>query len=306
MNIIFLATPEFGAIILNKLAQTEYKPVLVVTPPDKLAGRKQALTPPPAKLIAKEYNIPVLQPVKVKECKIEIENAHPDLLIVAAYGNLVPSDVLEIAQFGSLALHPSLLPRYRGPSPIQTAILEGEKETGVTIFVMDEQIDHGKIVSSIRHQISDKETYESLSRELAQLGAKLLIETIPKWIAGEITPQPQDETKASHTTMIKKEDGKIDWNKPAVEIERQIRAFSLWPGSFTFWKKLQIKIIAARVVHFQTEPVGKIFLSPDNELAVQCGSDALVVEKLQLEGKNLMKADAFLRGNHDLIGTILQ
>jgi len=305
MNIVFLATPEFGAIILNKLAQTEYKPVLVVTPPDKLAGRKQALTPPPAKLIAKEYNIPVLQPAKVKECKTEIENAHPDLLIVAAYGNLVPNDVLEIAQFGSLALHPSLLPQYRGPSPIQTAILEGEKETGVTIFVMDEQIDHGKIVSSIRYQVSGKETYESLSRELAQLGAKLLIETIPKWIAGEITPQLQDETKASHTAMIKKEDGKIDWHKSAAQIERQIRAFSLWPGSFTFWKKLQLKIVTARTAHLQTEPVGKIFLSPNNELAVQCGNDALIVEELQLEGKNPTKADAFLRGHPDFLNAVV-
>ncbi len=240
MKIIFLGTGEFGTIILQGLIENKYKPVLV-------------------------YDFK-----KLKELK-------PDLVIVASYGKIIPKDILKIPKYGCLNVHGSLLPKYRGPSPIQTAILNNDKETGVTIILMDEKIDHGKIISNSKFLISKKFTYPELCEKLANLGVKLLIETIPKWTKGQIKPKPQNESKASYTKILKREDGKIDWNKSAQEIERQIRAFNPWPGTFTFIKHknktLRIKILEANV--------------KDNKL---------IIKKLQPEGKKPMTFEEFQRG----------
>ncbi len=287
IKIIFIGTPEFGAVVLEKLIKNNYKPILVITAPDKPVGRKQTITPPPVKLIAQEYKIPIEQPEKVSSIKYQVLSIKADLIIVAAYGQIIPKDILDIPKFRCLNVHPSLLPKYRGASPIQTAILNGDAETGVTIMLMDEKMDHGKIVSSIKYQVSSDNTYESLSRKLAKLGAELLIETIPNWINGKIKPESQNESEATYTKILKKEDGKIDWNKSAEEIERQIRAYNPWPGSFTFFKKnnelIKVKILEADV--------------SDNKL---------IIKKIQPEGKKPMDYKEFLRGNKGIIGVILK
>ena len=293
LKIIFLGTPKFGAIILEELVKNNYKPVLVITTPDKPVGRKQILTPPPVKLVAQKYNIPVSQPEIIANLKSEILNLKSDLIVVAAYGQIIPKDILKTPRYGCLNIHPSLLPKYRGPSPIQATILNNDQQTGVTIILMDEKIDHGPILANSKFQIpNSKITYQELNRKLANLGVKLLIKTIPKWIKGKIKPKIQNELKASYTKILKREDGKIDWSKPAKEIERQIRAFHPWPGSFTFCKRgnktFRVKILEADVSKTEN-PQG---------LSVKCGRDYLVIKKLQPEGKKPMTAEEFLRGYH--------
>jgi len=271
-----MGTPEFGEIILEGLVKNDYKPILVITAPDKSVGRKQILTSTPVKKIAKKYNIPVVhQPEEVKKIK-------PDLIIVAAYGQILPKEILEIPKYGCLNVHPSLLPKYRGASPIQTTILNGDKETGVTIILMDEKMDHGPILGQRELEFSIFNfQFSKLHDKLAELGVKLLIETIPKWINGKIKPKPQDESKATYTKVLKKEDGKVDWSKSAQEIERQVRAFYPWPGAFFFIKHkgkiLRVKILKADISK----------------------EDKLIIKKIQPEGKKPMSFEEFKRGHHD-------
>jgi len=256
-KIVFMGTPEFSVPILEKLIQSEYKPATVFCAPDKPVGRKQFLTPPPVKVIAQKYNIPVFQPRDVSSFKFQVSSLKPELIITAAYSLILPKEVLETPQFGCINVHPSLLPKYRGPSPIQTAILNGDAATGVTIYKMDEQIDHGTIIAQEKIQI--KETHHSdpaaageesrgseatratdiirpttpeLSQKLSNLSSELLLKTLPDWLAGKITPMPQDDSQATYTKIITKEDGKIDWRKSAQAIERQIRAYTPWPGAY--------------------------------------------------------------------------
>jgi len=315
MNIIFIGTPEFGAIILNGLLinSSNYKPILVITTPDKPVGREQTLTPPPVKVIARKYKIPIEQPEKLQVISYKLQDLKPDLIIVAAYSQILPKSILDIPRYGCLNIHPSLLPKYRGPSPIQYAILNGDEETGVTIIKMTDKIDAGPIVAYKNFAINEKVNYVDLENKLANLGLKLLIETIPKLINRKIKPIPQNNSKATFTKILAKENGKINWQKTAEEIERQIRAFTPWPGAFTLWQKdgklLRIKILNGRVYKFQQEfvyVIGRTLVVPQNEIAVQCGKDYLVIEKLQLEGKKEMKSEDFMRGHPDFIGTILK
>ncbi len=293
LKIIFLGTPEFGATILEGLIKNNYKPVLVITVPDKPIGRKQILTPPAVKTVAKKHKIPVLQPTKVLSIKYQVINLKPDLVICAAYGKIIPKEILEIPKYGCLNVHPSLLPKYRGASPIQTAILNGDEKTGLTIILMDEKMDHGPILKSEVKSLKSKVTYEELLKGLASLSIDLLIEVIPKWVKGKIEPKAQNEEKATYTKIIKKEDGKINWSRPAEEIERQIRAFYPWPGSFTFWQKndktFRVKILEADVLK------NKI----PSKLCFKCGKDYLMIKKLQPEGKKPMTTEDFLRGYHE-------
>ncbi len=293
LKIIFIGTPEFGAIILEELVKNNYKPILVITNPDKPVGRKQIMTPPPVKLVAQKHNILLAQPEKIKNYQSEIKNFAPDLIVVAAYGQIISKEILGIPKYECLNVHPSLLPKYRGASPIQSAILDGEEKTGVTLMLMDEKMDHGPILALQELEISrlrqsfggqsiPKTTYQELHNKLAELGAKLLVETIPNWISGKIKPKPQDESKATYTKILKKEDGKISWNKSAKEIERQIRAFNSWPGSFTLCQKndknIKVKILEADVL-----------------------DDKLIIKKVQPEGKKPMDYEEFLKGNKSII-----
>ncbi len=316
LKIIFMGTPEFGAIILKGLIKNDYKPILVITPPDKPVGRKQILTPPPVKLVAQKYKISIEQPEKVPSFKLQVSSLKPDLIICAAYGQIIPQEILKIPKYGCLNIHPSLLPKYRGPSPIQNTILNGDKETGITIILIDEKMDHGPILaqqelefSIFNFQFSNKSpgreadspegcipitkiTYEELNKNLAELGVKLLIKTIPKWINGEIKAKVQDESKTTYTKIIKKEDGKIDWKKSAEEIERQIRAFYSWPGTFTFFKK-NSKILRVKIL--EAESLNK---EDPKQLCIKCKKGYLAIKKLQPEGKKPMTAEDFLRGYH--------
>lgn len=318
LKIIFLGTPEFGAIILEKLAETNFKPLLVITAPDKPVGRKQILTPPPIKVIAQKYKIPILQPDKILDSKFKIQDSKPDLIVVAAYGQILPKEILDIPKRGSLNVHPSLLPKYRGASPIQYAILNGDKKTGVTIMLMEEKMDRGPILNQRTLEIEAEETSTTLHRKLANLGAGLLMETISKWMQGMIKPRPQDDAQATYTKILTREDGRINWKKTAKDLEQEIRAFDYWPGSFTFWEKrdgtmVRIKILKARVLKSKggiTYSIGKTLVVPQNEIGVQCrkgflggGGDFLVIEKLQIEGKKEIGSEEFLRGYPDFIGT---
>jgi len=313
LKIIFMGTPKFGAIILEKLADSRYKPILVVTETDKPVGRKKVLTPPPVKVVAEKYEIPVLQPEKIRNSESEIRNLKPDLIIVAAYGKILPEEILEIPKYGCLNVHPSLLPRWRGPSPVQFAILNGDTDSGVTIMKIAEKVDAGPVLIQRKLKLEGNETYDVLNDKLGKMGGDLLIEIIPEWITGKIDPQLQDESRTTYTRILKKEDGKIDWEKSAEEIERQIRAFNLWPGIFTFWEKsgklIRIKILKARVLNranSKTYPIGKTLVAGQNELCVQTGKGFLIIERLQLEGKKETDSEDLLRGYSDFIGTILK
>ena len=313
-KIIFIGTPEFGAIVLEKIIKGGLEPILVVTSSDKPVGRKQIITPPPVKVVAEKYNIPVLQPEKITDIKEKITDSKPDLIIVAAYREILPKEILEIPKYGCINVHPSLLPKWRGSSPVQYTILNGDTETGVTIILMDEKMDHGPIIAQKPVKIEKKETAKNLHDKLADLGADLILEIILKWQQDLIKPKGQNDAEATFSKILVKDDGKINWKKSAEEIEREIRAFGIWPGSFTFWERnneaLRMKILKTRVYakadHFLTYPIGKTLVVPQNEIGVQCGKDFLVIEKLQLEGKKEISSEDFIRGYPDFIGTILK
>ena len=337
-KIVFMGTPNFAATILETIVRCSLFTVCcVVTAPDKPVGRKKILTSPPAKVLAQKYNIPVAQPERIKNYELGIRNLNPDLIIVAAYGQIIPKNILDIPKFGCLNVHPSLLPRWRGPSPIQYTILNGDKKTGVTIILMDEKADHGPIVVQrqlefpMREEISafffrlvslsrnsaSNFQFPKLNQALASLGAKLLIETLSKWIAGEIKPKPQDDSKATYTKILKKEDGKIDWKKSAQELERQIRAFDPWPSSYCKWQMANGKLLLLKILEtdinngelFSVKAkrrIGEVFMTDDRKLAVRTGQNCLILQKLQLEGKRPMSSEEFLRGHQDFIGTVLK
>ena len=306
MNIIFFGTSNFAKIILDQLVAKDYKPILVVTTPDKPIGRKQAITSPPVKVLAKQHNISVIQPEKLSKSNPDSFGQDIDLIIVAAYGKIIPKRILDIPKYGALNVHPSLLPKWRGPSPIQYAILNGDKETGVTIMLMDEQVDHGDIVSNMKHTVSSGMTTDKLSQELASLGAGLLVETIPKWIAGKIKPREQDHKKATYSKIIKKEDGRICWSKSAKDIERQVRAFVPWPGSFFFWNNRRIEVTKGYDADSaKGKKRGEAFAMSADVLGVQTAQGVFIIEKLKLEGKNEITAKQFLNGYGDIIGATL-
>lgn len=312
VKIIFIGTPEFGAIILENLIKSKFKPFLVITSLDKKVGRKQILTPPPVKLIAKKYKIPVLQVKKIgtKKTIKKIRSLKPDLIVVASFSQIIPKEILKIPIFGCFNIHPSLLPKYRGPSPIQSTILNDDEETGVSIILMDGKIDHGPIVAQEKIKIKEKIGYIELEKKLAELGADLLIKVLPKIIEREIVLKDQDHSKASFTKIFKKEDGRIDWTKPAEIIEREIRAFERWPQSFAFLedkkKKIRVKILKASILKQTSNgpygECGKVFAAPNDKIAVQCGKDYLVIEKIQIEGKKEIKIEDFLKGHSDIFG----
>ena len=317
MKIVFFGTPEFGAVILKKLIEAGLKPVFAITVPDKPAGRKQLLTPPPVKVVAEQYGIPLLQTNDLtnKTYVQTIRKAKPDLIILASYGVILPKEVLELPKHGALNVHPSLLPKYRGPSPVQETILKGEEITGVTIMLIDEEIDHGSILAQREFSIFNFQfsnglgtpTTSELKEKLAELGGELLIEVIPLWIQGTIKPKAQDHSKATFTKRIQKKDGKIDWTKDARFIARQIRAYHPWPGTFCLWGGKRIKILKGKA----GEPPGKQSFRPGTVIpckegfGVQTGRGVLLVERLQIEGRNEASFRDFLRGYSRFIGSTL-
>lgn len=269
IKIVYFGTPEFSAYILEKLIEfcdgvIEGLPKLyhiqaVITRADKPVGRKQLMNQSPAAIVAHKYQIPILKPKKLDE---DFINSHLslltcDLFIVASYGKIIPQNLLDIPKLGSLNVHPSLLPKYRGASPIQAAILNGEKKTGITIMLMDAEMDHGPILSTKEISLSEQETYQTLSTKMSQAGSDLLLETIVRFLEGKITPQSQNHTKATFTKLIKKEDGYFDIsNPPTPEIlDRMIRAYYPWPGVWTKWNNKIIKFYPGNLIQMEGKKI---------------------------------------------------
>ena len=284
-KIIFIGTSQFAVLPLENLIKKKYNIIKVITAPDKPTGRQQEITPSPIKQIALKYKLPFFQPEKIAEITLEISKLKPDLIVLAAYGKIIPKDILGIPKFGCLNLHPSLLPKYRGPSPIQTAILNGEPETGITIMLMDEIIDHGPIIGQKNMAIASDENYQTLEKKLSQLAANFLIEILPQYLQNKIKPQPQNEGRTSYTKILTRQDGQIDWQQSAQVIARKIRAFYPWPGAWTDFNGKRIKILKAKAVDKKQEatlPTKKGFL---------------FLEIVQPAGKKPMTGQEFFRGH---------
>ncbi|MFH1662169.1 MAG: methionyl-tRNA formyltransferase [Candidatus Falkowbacteria bacterium] len=309
---IFIGTPDFGIPCLRSLIEDElFDVVCVITQPDKKTGRKQILTPPPIKVEAQKYKIPIMQPQKISDISRDCHGALPlattDLIVVVAYSQLIPEKILNMPKYGCINVHGSLLPKYRGASVIAAPILNGDKYTGATIMKMDKGLDTGPILAQNKIEIKPNDTAGTVYEKLSKSSAPLLIDTLEKYISGKIKPKPQDNSKSNYCKIITKKDGKIDWEKPADFLERFVRAMSPWPSAHTKWNEKKIKIIETEheTIKINSYKTGEIFLH-DEKLAAQCGKDALIIKKLQLEGKKEMKAEEFLRGYKNFIGSILE
>ncbi len=313
LRVVFMGTSSFADTILKALLSAQYNIISVYTQADKKVGREQKLKKSAVKITAENNKIPVFSPAKFEEGEIkELAGQKPDLIVVAAYGKILPKTVLDLPGFGAINTHASLLPDYRGPSPIQNAILDGEKETGVTIMLMDEGIDTGAILSQKKTKIAPHETSIELTKRLADLSSELLLETIPLWVKRKIEPKPQDNSKATLCQLIERSDGKILWVNDATAIYDQYRAFFSWPGVFTFWERDNFntrvklnKIALAEKDSPEKYRVGEVFKMGDN-IAVQSGSGIIFLEEIQPEGKNNMKVSDFINGNPGFIGSILK
>ena len=302
MNIIFMGTAELSCASLELLARSKNLFIAaVVTQPDKPKGRDLKRQPSPVKSLALKLKLPVLQPERARDERFiaGLRTLKPDLIVVVAYGHILPQTILDLPRHGCLNVHTSLLPKYRGAAPIQWAIANGETETGVTIMKMDAGLDTGPIVAQFRTPIQPADDSAILHDRLAQIGAQLLTQTIPDYVAGKIRPEPQPTAGVSHAPKIKKEDGHIDWCQPAKTIWNRLRAFTPWPGAFTFLagepKPQLLKIWKAEVVE-QSGKVGEILSADKSGVIVACGRDALRVWELQREGGRRMGAAEFLAG----------
>jgi len=270
------------------------------------------LTPPPVKLYAQEHGLPVLQPPSLRrsEAVAQVAALQPQVIVVAAYGRILPPEVLALPPKGVLNIHPSLIPRHRGPSPVVTALLDGDEVTGVTIILTDEGMDTGPVVAQRREPVLPKDTATVLTERLFHLGAELLVESLPAWEADRITPVPQDEGQASNTRLYTKADGEMDWALPARVLERRLKAFDAWPGCHTRWKGKGLRILEGAVVQGETvgHVPGDVIPMPgmaDPPVAVVTGEGALGLVRLQLDGRRPQSAPEFLRGYHDFIGSRL-
>jgi methionyl-tRNA formyltransferase len=295
-SIVFMGSPEFALPALSALAEN-YPVVGVVTQPDRPAGRGRELTPSPVKKLSLELGIPILQPQRLKDPQAmqQLQEWAPEVIVVAAFGQILRPAVLDLPPYGCINVHGSLLPRWRGASPVQSAILHRDQETGITIMCMDPGVDTGPILSQHANAILPNDTGGSLSERLAQLGAELLIDTLPGYLSGVLQPRDQDETGATYAPMLKKEDGLLNFSKPADLLERQVRAFNPWPGSFTTWENQILKIHKSHAISQVSSQAGEKLVYDDLP-AIACSSGLLVLDEIQPSGKRRMPGDVFLRG----------
>jgi methionyl-tRNA formyltransferase len=299
-KIIFMGSPDFAVPSLKALID-KYKVVGVVTQPDRPAGRGRKLVHPPIKTLVIEMGIPYIQPEKLSlddKAKKQIDDWNPDVIVVAAFGQILKKDVLSLAPFGCINVHASLLPRWRGVSPIQAAILNGDHETGVTIMKMDEGIDTGDIISQQGIPITPEDTGGSLFEKLAELGGVHLIETLPAYLNGDLIPFPQPESPTPYAPMLKKSDGELNFSLPATTLARQVRAYNPWPGSFMQWGHKPLKIHKAHAENIRTPKIGQRTIFAGNP-AVGTSEGLLVIDEIQPSGKKRISGKDFLLGARD-------
>ncbi|MAF85601.1 MAG: methionyl-tRNA formyltransferase [Dehalococcoidales bacterium] len=305
-----MGTPELAVSPLEHLMLNQYQVVAVYTQPDKPVGRGRSLAASPVKKATLAWKLPVVQPVSLKGAAVaeQLAGFHPDVIAVAAFGQILPQSILDIPSYGCINIHPSLLPRFRGASPVAAAILAGDEFTGVSVMSMDKGLDTGPVLSRAQIPISRQDTTGSLTRKLSLLGAQMLLDVLPRWSRGEITPQPQNEAEATYSATISKGEGEIDWQMSAVDIWRRVRAYYPWPGCFTRWRGKQLKIIEAEPLpRGKAREAGQVVGMEGTEVAfgIGAGDGILGVLKVQLEGKRAMPSAEFLRGQRQFIGSIL-
>jgi methionyl-tRNA formyltransferase len=306
IRVVFLGTPEFATIPLEALAHdSRYQVVGAVTQPDRPAGRGRAPEPPPVKRAALSLGIPVLQPETLRDPAAveQLAALRPDVGVVAAYGEILRKSVLAIPPLGYLNIHPSLLPLHRGPTPVPGAILAGDTETGVTVMLLDAKMDSGPIIAQQRVPLPPDARSDKLTEELFRLGSALLLEALAGYAAGASSPTPQDDSQATYTKMLKKEDGAIDWHASAIQIERMTRAYHPWPGAQTLWRGQPLKIIAAQAhpTWGGDEPPGALLPRPDS-IWVATGAGALELLIVQPSGKRPLAAAEWRRGLREIAG----
>jgi len=296
---VFMGSPDFALPTLQSLTDN-FQVVGVVTQPDRPAGRGRELKPPPVKELALALGLPILQPTRMKEPEAmeQLKAWAPDVIIVAAFGQILRSEVLELPPHGCINVHASLLPRWRGAAPINAAILHGDEQTGITIMKMDEGLDTGPVISKAAIPIASDETAGSLFPKLAQLGGKLLIETLPSYLNGELIPQPQDDSQPTYIKMLKRSDGELDFNEPAEALARKVRAYNPWPGTYLVWGNQRLKVHMAQSSS-ATSPGTGVFTTREGFPAVGTSQGLLILNELQPAGKNAMSGDAFLQGARD-------
>ena len=309
IRIVFMGTPDFSVPVFKALAET-YNVVAVVTQPDKKTGRKQILTPSPIKLASAEFNIPLLQPVNIKEEYEKVLEYKPDMIITCAYGQIIPKQLLDYPKYKCINVHASLLPKLRGGAPIHHAIMDGYDKTGITIMYMDTKMDSGDIISQKETKITKKDTLGTLHDRLSEMGKDLLMETLPNIISGNINPIKQDESKVTYGYNITKEDEKIDFTKTNIEVDNKVRALNPTPGAYTTLNGKRLKIYALRVsdrYYSRTTP-GTIVGFEKDGIRVVAGTKEVILTDIALEGKKRCLVKDYLNGadKKDLLGVVLK
>lgn len=307
MKIVYMGTPDFAVGPLEAMVEAGYEITAVVTQPDKPKGRSDKLIPSPVKECALRYGIPVLTPEKIKapEAVEELRKYEADLFVVAAFGQILSEEILTMPRLGCINIHASLLPKYRGAAPIQWSIIDGEKETGITIMQMDKGLDTGDILFQKVVPILDTDTGESLFDKLAEVGARFLVEVLPDIEAGNIHPIKQDESRSTYAKMLSKAIGEIDWDKDADTLEHLVRGLNSWPSAYTRLNGKQLKIWQSHVVLGIDKEPGTVCEVTKDAIIIATGKDGLAITELQLEGKKRMAARDFLAGRAVEVGTKL-
>jgi methionyl-tRNA formyltransferase len=298
IRIVFMGSPDFALPSLSRLVNN-YQVVGVVTQPDRASGRGRELKAPPVKSLALELKIPVVQPEKMREAMDQLQEWNPDLIVVAAFGQILKKDVLDLPRYGCINVHASLLPRWRGAAPINAAILNGDEETGVTIMQMDVGLDTGPMLAIKPIRIRHDDTTGSVLQALSTLGADLLTETLPKYFSGNIKPVSQPAEGATYAPMLKKEDGLLNFMRPAIELERRVRAMNPWPGAWFEWNGNPLKVLRASVVSGEKSLVSGSRFTVEGRPAVQSAEGVLILDEVQPAGKKIMLGKSFLAGARD-------
>ena len=307
MRVVFMGSPRFAVPSLEYLVSSGYEVAAVYTQPDRAGGRGRSLVASPVKKVAGALGLTVVQPRSLKAPEVfeQLASFKPDIIVVAAFGQLLPKPVLELPKLGCLNVHPSLLPKFRGASPVTAAILAGDEFTGVSIMLLDEGMDSGPVLARAQLPIGDSDTTASLGEKLSLVGAGLLEEVLVGWTRGELKAQPQDDSKATYCTPIAKDEGEIDWKLSAIEIWRRVRAFYPWPGSYTHWRGKTLKVIEATTLAEAKAKAGEVIALDSGGFGIGTGDGALKILRVQLEGKQALSAADFLRGQREFIGAVL-